>query len=104
MYMRASLTLILPFFTHRLRGAMEAAAEDPLRARQFEEVCNLSLYKILQCTILYGVWREHGGSEGGGYCAIVLQEYCNRVGDAGGRGNKRRIDSYTKASKFINIL
>jgi len=25
----------------------------------------VSLYKILQCTILYGVLRENGGSEGG---------------------------------------
>ena len=24
-----------------------------------------SVYKILQCTIVYGVWRENGGSEGG---------------------------------------
>jgi len=26
------------------------------------------------------------------YCAIVVQSYCNRVSNAGGRGNVRMID------------
>ena len=47
----------------------------PLLARSF------SLYTILQCTILYGIWRENGGSEGGrilrNSIAIVLQP-CGR--------------------------
>ena len=41
----------------------------------------VNLYTILQCTILYGAWRESGGSEGGRILqisiAIVLQP-CGR--------------------------
>ena len=34
-----------------------------------------------------------GKAEGGGiHCANVVQSYCNRVSDAGGRGNTRMID------------
>jgi len=33
------------------------------------------------------------------YCAIVVQYYCNGVGNAGGGGIKRSIDKCTKASK-----
>jgi len=60
-------------------------------------VLQISMYTALQCTILYGVWRENGGSEGVDYCAIVLQWHCNRVGDAGGKGSARMINSCTKA-------
>ena len=46
-----------------------------------------------------------GGQRGVEYRAIVLQSYCNHVGNAGGGGvNKRMIDSCTQASKSNNIL
>ena len=57
----------------------------------------VSLYTILQRTLLYDVWRETGGRKGAKYCILVLQRYCNRVGYAGGRGNKQMVDSCTKA-------
>jgi len=38
------------------------------------------------------------------YCLIIVQSNCTRVGDAGGRGNERMVDSCTTASKSTNIL
>ena len=58
----------------------------------------ISLYTILLCAILYVVWHNNGASEGGrilrNSIAIVLQPcgQCRRGG-----GNKRTIDSCTKA-------
>jgi len=55
---------------------------------------NLPLYTIVPLPILYGVWHTKGGSGGVVCCAIYVQYYCNRVGNAGGR----MINSCTKAS------
>jgi len=33
------------------------------------------------------------------YCPIIGQYFCTRVGNAGGRGNERMVDSCTTASK-----
>jgi len=47
-----------------------------------------------QYCMVYGM--KTGGRRGVEYCAIVLQYYCNRVGNAGGGGgNSRMIDSCT---------
>jgi len=45
-----------------------------------------------------------GGRKRVEYCATVLEWYCNRVGDAGGRGNKRMIDSCKKSIKVKECL
>jgi len=44
---------------------------------------------------------KRGVGRGVVYCAIDVQWYCNSAGSAGrkGQGNKRMIDSCTKASK-----
>jgi len=43
-----------------------------------------------------------GGGGGVIQCSIFVQPYCDSVGNAGVRGgNKRRIDSCTKASKSV---
>ena len=48
--------------------------------------------------MVYGIHK--GGRWGGVYCAVVVQKYCNTVGVAGGGGgNKRMMDSHTKAVK-----
>jgi len=46
-----------------------------------------SLHTILLCTLpfVYGI-NTGGGRRGVEYCAIVVQSYCNRVGNAGGGG------------------
>jgi len=33
------------------------------------------------------------------YCPIIVQWYCTRVGNAGGRGNERMVDSCTTTLK-----
>ena len=60
---------------------------------------SVGLYTKLPLTISYGVWHTQGGSggEGGVCCAIVLTSYCNRVGNACGRGNNWMIDECKKA-------
>jgi len=63
----------------------------PPRILAFTRYCNA------QYRMVYGV--KTGGRKGVEYCAIGLQQDCNRVGDSSGRGNKRRIDSCTKAYK-----
>ena len=42
---------------------------------------------------------RRGGRRGVVCCAIVMQQHCTRVDNAGARGNDRRIDSCAKASK-----
>jgi len=50
----------------------------------------IGLYTILASPIVYGVWHtKEGGSVGGVYCAMVVQQYCDRVTVAGGRGQER---------------
>jgi len=39
--------------------------------------------------MVYGIQRKVGG--GFVHCAIIVQEYCNRVGNAGGEGLKGGI-------------
>ena len=57
---------------------------------------------------MYGVWHTKGvgGGEGVVYCAIVVQSYCNSVGNAGGLGwgGRGGDDSCTKDSAYKNIL
>jgi len=57
----------------------------------------MSLYTILPCRILYGVWHTNGGSEGGqilrNSIARVMQP-CRQC--RWGGGNERMIDSCTK--------
>jgi len=64
-----------------------------------------SLYTILLCTIVYGVWHKNGGSKGGrllrNSIAIVLQP-CGQC--RWGGAIKRRIDSHDKALSRNNIL
>jgi len=52
--------------------------------------------------MVHGINGDMGGvvGEGGVYCAMGVQLYCNRVGFAGGVGNKRMIDSHTKHCSF----
>ena len=56
----------------------------------------VSLYTILLCTILYGAWHENGGSEGG---QILRNSIATVWAMQVGGGNRRMIDSCTKASK-----
>jgi len=53
---------------------------------------------------MYGI--QKGGRWKGVYCAMVVQQYGNRVGFAGGGGggNKTMIDSHNKALKRNTIL
>ena len=37
--------------------------------------------------------KQKGGRVGGGYCAIIVQKYCNSVGDTGREGSVRIINS-----------
>jgi len=65
----------------------------------------IGLYTISPVPISCGVWHKKGGSVGG----RILRNgraiaYCNRVGFAGGEGNKLMIDFHNKALKWNNVL
>jgi len=51
-----------------------------------------------QYCMVYGI-QQGGRWCGGVYCAMVVQQYCNRVGFATGGGNTRVIDSHNTALK-----
>jgi len=47
---------------------------------------SVGLYTILLLPMLYSAWHTNEISEGGVvYCPIVVQQYCTRVGNVGGR-------------------
>ena len=52
--------------------------------------------------MLYGIQRR--GRWGGIFCTMVVQQYYNRVGFAGGGDNKHMIDSHNKALEWDNVL
>jgi len=66
--------------------------------------CRLALtrYWYYQYCLVYGI--QKGGRGGVVYCPIAVQEHCNSVGNAGGRGNERMIDSCTNEWMYKNIL
>jgi len=61
----------------------------------------LRVYTILPCTMWYGVWHQHGGSN-------IAQSYCNSIAIVWavqlGGGNTRMVDSYKKPRRENNIL
>jgi len=87
---------VRPHTVHRPRLALGDGAAT--RVGSFALYVRWPLHILnLQYCMVYGIKRR--GRWGGVYCAMVVQSYCNRVGFAGGGGNKRMIDFHKKALK-----
>jgi len=57
------------------------------------------LHDIATTNIAWCMACAKGGGGGGRICAIVVQKYCNSVGDAGREGNIRMINLCIEALK-----